>query len=207
MMKFVSARKRLSSCLKRASRTVIDAVIRASMATVGEGRPQYLRALSSSGDRWFREDSTDILLNKAFDIPKTDSDDEVHRVSVFEVKNDIQEARSYAANYIRRTPNKPSPGWGLRICDVDLEEAGIKLDNEAGGTGVRDVDECHRDLVGTKGSFRKLAHVIKGSLVSGEDRVRRFDARQVVHQYEGFVRDSTGSVTDEICARCRRALA
>jgi hypothetical protein len=107
--------------------------------------------------------------NGAVAVAKTSWDESVQRQSVYRVRSAQEEAQAIAAHYLTLGRSNLSPVFGLRVSRILARQHGLVVETSAGQTGVRNIDDLHRDLLGPPESFKSLSEALHASMCKGED--------------------------------------
>ncbi|MBY0522905.1 MAG: hypothetical protein K2R98_05885 [Gemmataceae bacterium] len=108
-------------------------------------------------------------------------------MSSYWADDEIEEVRIAAAHLLTEPEPKIELRYLVRILESDVTEAGLWVeDSLLGETGIPWVDFRHRDIVGPKEHFERLAKIILERLRAGRDRIRRIGRAQFEAAYQHF---------------------
>jgi hypothetical protein len=154
---------------------------------------RYLVRLFASGiPKWFEDDpDVEDLAKKAFDLAGDEH-------SVYEVADGEEECLTVAAHRLA-DPRKSLDAMSVpRIDRADLDQLGIRVEEEFGTTGVPRWDGRHRNLRGNRDQLLALVRFLAGRCQRGHDQVRRIEKLLVVRSLKVMCHWAPGNCPDHI---------
>jgi hypothetical protein len=126
--------------------------------------------------------------------------------SVFHVKNELDELEC-VAGFFQKSGGSPEKLFGVLLTERDCQIAGIGISAEKEGTGIKQVDARHANLIGDREQFRTLIAGIVGRIWEGEQRLRLFPANQITGQIAVFSKLPGSHICEDSRQACERVLS
>ncbi len=168
---------------------------------------EYLRVFTtqSYATEWFNKKPDLSTLLLCFDMARAhETNTPVSSVSVFRAYSHQEELQNVAA-LSQNSRAKAKKRFAICVTDADCAEAGVKIEQTPGNTGVSVADARHSDLNGDLGNFIKLTKVITRRIYEGENRFRTYSSHAILGEIAIFSRLEK-EFDDDVRSRCKLVL-